>query len=446
MPNSNPTVSVLVTTFNRSKLLQRALASILKQDYHDYEIVVVDDHSSDDTQQVMEGYTQPCIRYIRNPENVAGTHGDRALLKRFVDEYARGKFFVYLCDDDFWIPANLLRRQVDAMSKHPDLAMVIGGQLQIYPNELLSKSEVNIHLANIIDPGETGLHLGDVPANARVAFAKQLFPPGHHSSSEFLQLFAENPAERNLVVGATMFNRAAFRKAQVFEVSEGSKWQAGYELIAGAATAGDVFYIDEPCVASLVDLQSASFRGTQLQHLQDCLLSIDIAFRVPMRDAGAKRRSELNRFRTQMMHSILYSFLMNKVTYRFGGFSSHAIADIEKIFKPEISTGTFKGLIQKYDIPLWRGNRFLLRFSMLPRYIVPPLWKILAKNLGPYWHQTAMKYPSNELELMLSGSIRHYRRRLNPIRVIIRVLIPVEMRNRLREFFASLFKPGGRAE
>jgi len=42
----NPTVSVLITTFNRSNLLQRALASILKQDYDDYEIVAVDDHSS----------------------------------------------------------------------------------------------------------------------------------------------------------------------------------------------------------------------------------------------------------------------------------------------------------------------------------------------------------------------------------------------------------------
>lgn len=442
MSNTHPTVSVLITTFNRSNLLQRALASILKQDYDDYEIVVVDDHSSDDTQQVMERYTQPCIRYIRNPENVAGTFGDRALLKRFVDEYAHGKYFVYLCDDDFWIPENLLSRQVDAMSKHQNLAMVVGGQLQIYPHELLSDSEVSVRLANLIDPATTGLYLEDVPENARVAFEEQLFPPGHHTSSEFLQLFAENPAKRNLVVGATMFNRAAFQKAQIFEEAEGSKWQAGYELIAGAATAGNVFYIDEPCVASLVDLQSASFRGTQLQHLQDCILSIDIAFRVPMREAHNARRKELMGFRNMMMHSILFSFLMNKVTYRFGGFSSHAITDIEKIFKPETSTAAFMGLIRKYEIPLWRGNKFLIRFSMLPRYIAPPLWKILAKNLGPYWHQTAMKYPSKELEPMLSASIRHHLRRMNPLRIIVRLLIPLEMRNRIR----ALFKPGGSAE
>ena len=119
-----PRVSILVTTYNRSKILPRALQSILKQTYRDYEIIIVDDCSQDDTADVVKTFDDPRIRYIRNPQNVAGTLGDRTIAKAFIDTYMQGEFFIWLCDDDFWIPDDLLLRHIQIMDDYPSIALV----------------------------------------------------------------------------------------------------------------------------------------------------------------------------------------------------------------------------------------------------------------------------------------------------------------------------------
>lgn len=435
-----PAVSVLIATFNRSRLLRRALASVLKQDFLDYEIVVIDDCSEDDTPQVMAAYADPRIRYVRNEVNVGAAHGDRAHLRRFVNELARGEYFVYLCDDDFWVPSDLLGRQVEAMRRYPSLAMAIGGQVQIYPGELLRGDDHADRLANILDPEEADLFLDGVPADAKIAFVRGLFPAGFMASDTYLDLFARDPAGRNLVVGATLFSRKAFLAAHVFEDTAGSKWQAGYELLAGAATAGDVFYIDEPCVASLVDLGSASFRGNQYQHLTDCLLSMEIAFRNGSLDAGPEKTARLTAHRRKMMHAIVFAFVMNKITYRFGGFATHSIAALKEIFRHEIASDQFRDLIRRYDIPLWFGNKVLLWLSGLPAFAVYVLWYSLANQLGPYWHQTAMSFPSAENDRVFRSSLRYY---LTSPKGWAQLVFPASLRVRLRNFamrIASGFK------
>ncbi|MDX2097779.1 MAG: glycosyltransferase family 2 protein, partial [Leptolyngbyaceae cyanobacterium bins.59] len=72
-----PTVSILITTYNRSKLLKRAIDSVLAQSFQDFELVVIDDHSTDDTPELMATLTDPRIRYIRRPENLGSKYGDR---------------------------------------------------------------------------------------------------------------------------------------------------------------------------------------------------------------------------------------------------------------------------------------------------------------------------------------------------------------------------------
>ena len=116
MTNPSPLVSVLITTYNRSGVLRRAINSVLMQDFRDFEIVVIDDCSSDDTTEVVASFHDPRIRYIRNETNVGSKLGDRAILRRFIYELMRGKYWVYLCDDDYWLYPDLLRRQVDAFN------------------------------------------------------------------------------------------------------------------------------------------------------------------------------------------------------------------------------------------------------------------------------------------------------------------------------------------
>src|SRR3990170_1950083 len=65
-----PTVSLCVPTFNRAQALGRTLESLLRQTFTDFELVVVDNASSDDTTNVVRNFRDPRIRYYRTPTNL----------------------------------------------------------------------------------------------------------------------------------------------------------------------------------------------------------------------------------------------------------------------------------------------------------------------------------------------------------------------------------------
>ena len=71
MPNAagNPRVSVVITTYNRAAMLPRAIRSVLAQTYEDYELIIVDDCSADDTPEVTRTFVDPRIRIVRHPDN-----------------------------------------------------------------------------------------------------------------------------------------------------------------------------------------------------------------------------------------------------------------------------------------------------------------------------------------------------------------------------------------
>lgn len=65
----NPTVSVVIPTYNRAHLLGRAIKSVLDQTYQDFELIIVDDASSDNTGQVVATFADPRIHYLRHEKN-----------------------------------------------------------------------------------------------------------------------------------------------------------------------------------------------------------------------------------------------------------------------------------------------------------------------------------------------------------------------------------------
>ncbi len=100
-------VTVIIPTHNRSSLLSRALQSVLSQSIKDFEVIVVDDDSSDGTQELMESWCEqePKLRYIRCSPNIgAAAARNRAL------EQAVGRFICFLDDDDEWFPEKLERQ------------------------------------------------------------------------------------------------------------------------------------------------------------------------------------------------------------------------------------------------------------------------------------------------------------------------------------------------
>lgn len=97
-----PTVTVVIPTYNRANYLPRAIDSVLDQTFTDFEVIVVDGPSTDDTPDIVRGYEDDRLRYIRFEEkqgaNAARNAGIRA---------AEGKFISFLDSDDAFHPRNL---------------------------------------------------------------------------------------------------------------------------------------------------------------------------------------------------------------------------------------------------------------------------------------------------------------------------------------------------
>jgi len=98
----NPTVSVIIPTYNRAHLVGRAIQSVLNQTYQDFELIVVDDGSTDNTEEVVKGFNDARIRYIRHDEN----KGLPAARNTGI-EAARGEYIAFLDSDDEWLERKL---------------------------------------------------------------------------------------------------------------------------------------------------------------------------------------------------------------------------------------------------------------------------------------------------------------------------------------------------
>ena len=99
---SGPLVSVIVTTYNRADLLCETLDSILSQTYENFELIVVDDGSTDNTEEVVKRHSAGRINYIKT-ENWGGP----ARPRNIGIEKATGEYIAFCDDDDIWLPKKL---------------------------------------------------------------------------------------------------------------------------------------------------------------------------------------------------------------------------------------------------------------------------------------------------------------------------------------------------
>ena len=115
----NPAVSIVTPTFNRAHLLPRVWASIVRQTETNFEWIVVDDGSSDDTQEVVLGFNDPRIHYVHQDNrgvNEARNHGDSKV---------RADYVVHLDSDDELLNETTLAEMLsEVRAAHPKVAWV----------------------------------------------------------------------------------------------------------------------------------------------------------------------------------------------------------------------------------------------------------------------------------------------------------------------------------
>jgi glycosyltransferase involved in cell wall biosynthesis len=114
----DPRVSVCIPTFNRSPLLRQSIRSVLEQSFQSFELIVSDNASTDDTEQIVKSFGDDRITFAGNTKNVGMlSNWNRCL------QLARGEFIAILPDDDLMKPENLAEK-VATLSHNGNLGLV----------------------------------------------------------------------------------------------------------------------------------------------------------------------------------------------------------------------------------------------------------------------------------------------------------------------------------
>ncbi|MFH0712277.1 MAG: glycosyltransferase [Candidatus Jorgensenbacteria bacterium] len=115
-----PKVSVVITTFRRPTYLRGAIASVLKQDFKNFEVIVVNDDPTDvETDKVISSFSDSRIIYIKNKKNLGSAKSLNVGL-----ETAKGEYAAILDDDDVWASPEKLKKQADFLDKNREHVLV----------------------------------------------------------------------------------------------------------------------------------------------------------------------------------------------------------------------------------------------------------------------------------------------------------------------------------
>ncbi len=170
-----PLVSVVITAFNTGRYLPETLESVFAQSYPNYEVIVVDDGSTDDTRELARTYGSRITLVEREHEGLGPARN--AGLGR-----ATGDFVAFLDSDDLWDP-DTLRTQVAVAHRHPESGLVVSDGVEFEDDRVLRTRLLHTQVTDRLDraPGEpvTDFMYASFCAGNLIACPAQALLPRH---------------------------------------------------------------------------------------------------------------------------------------------------------------------------------------------------------------------------------------------------------------------------
>jgi glycosyltransferase involved in cell wall biosynthesis len=108
-----PAVSVIVPSFNRSDFLKLAIESVFLQSFADWELIIADDGSGEETQHYLQSLTDPKVRIVRLAHS-----GNPSAVRNAAAAVSAGRYLAFLDSDDVWVPSKL-EKQLAGLQEHP---------------------------------------------------------------------------------------------------------------------------------------------------------------------------------------------------------------------------------------------------------------------------------------------------------------------------------------
>lgn len=140
-----PFFSIVIPTYNRANLLTRAVESVLAQTFNNWELLIVDDGSTDNTRAVVEEYADERIHYIYQQ------NAERSAARNNGIEHSSGKYVCFLDSDDYYL-ANRLQLLYDELNKRNlPVAMFYTGLVLSDNGKLSNRPENNAGVENVYD-------------------------------------------------------------------------------------------------------------------------------------------------------------------------------------------------------------------------------------------------------------------------------------------------------
>jgi glycosyltransferase involved in cell wall biosynthesis len=137
---SVPLVSIILPTYNRASLLPRSIGSVLSQTYQNFELIVVDDFSTDNTEIVVKSFKDQRIRYIQHEKNKGAVAARNTGIVA-----AKGQYIAFQDSDDEWLPSKLEKQMKIFFSAPKDVGV-------IYTDYWLIENGVKIFSRNLNHP------------------------------------------------------------------------------------------------------------------------------------------------------------------------------------------------------------------------------------------------------------------------------------------------------